>query len=516
MRVGIVVRKNSCQLLNNPPLKYLFKGITAYVEVQTNQEDRSSCVSSRLKSMGAKTRKRLSSNCTHLVFKDGSFSTYHKAKQLGLHIVSVSWIEASRKKGTRLEENDFPCCNRKHYEQTEYLENIRILGKNEVKTRPIINKSDISTPNKKQKADKHNSGNKRNKKVTNIDKQKGYFTSKNDDSSCLDPKLVKKYPNLLSKEYPQHQKENDGLKRSDRDVYDYDSTAEDFSPTPKFKHAKQFSNIGSEDKENAPSTSEDLSPPPKYESTKQFSNTGLEDEENAYFTSEDLSPPPKYESTKPFSNIDLEDKENAYFTSDYNNGSICDKTKGYFTGTDYISNTAPPLNIADSCKTELVKTILKENFPSEDVDTNPMSHCNVISIDEEQNRPSTIDSTTYESNTNRIINPQKVEFTLKSENMLNVINECYKKTNRLKGDDSKSHQGDLNSKEIINKPTSGNIVKDIQSICLKILNKPPNYDTSIIIKESMRSLDRRKYQISGNVEAKIISNCAKILGYTVK
>ena len=141
MRVGIVVRKNSCQLLNNPPLKYLFKGITAYVEVRTNQEDRSSCVSSRLKSMGAKTRKRLSSNCTHLVFKDGSFSTYHKAKQLGLHIVSVSWIEASRKKGTRLEENDFPCCNRKHYEQTEYLENIRTLGKNAAKTRPIINTS---------------------------------------------------------------------------------------------------------------------------------------------------------------------------------------------------------------------------------------------------------------------------------------------------------------------------------------------------------------------------------------
>ena len=129
---------------------------------------------------------------------------------------------------------------------------------------------------------------------------------------------------------------------------------------------------------------------------------------------------------------------------------------------------------------------------------------------------STIDLTTYESNTNRIINPQKVELTLKSENMLNVINECYKKANRLKGDDSKSHQGDSHSKRTINKPTSGNIVKDIQSICLKILNKPPNYDTSIIIKESMRALDRRKSQTSGNVEAKIISNCAKILGYTVK
>ena len=122
----------------------------------------------------------------------------------------------------------------------------------------------------------------------------------------------------------------------------------------------------------------------------------------------------------------------------------------------------------------------------------------------------------FGSNTDMIINPQKAEFTHKSENMLNAINECYKQTKRLKGDDSTSHQGDSNSEETINKPTSGNIVKDIQSICLKILNKPPNYNISIIIKESMQNLDRRKYQISGNVEAKIISNCAKILGYTVK
>ena len=436
--------------------------------------------------MGAKTRKRLSSNCTHLVFKDGSFSTYHKAKQLGLHIVSVSWIEASRKKGTRLEENDFPCCNRKHYEQTEYLENIRTLGKNAAKTRPIINTSYISSPNKKQKTDKDNSGNKRNKKVTKIAKQKGYVTSKNDETGCINPKLVKRYPNLLSKDYSQHEKENDSVKRNAPDVYDYDSATEDFSPTPKFKSAKQFSSTSSEDKETGPSTSEDLSPP-------------------------------KYESTKPFSNTGLEDKENAYFTSDYNNGSICDKTKGYFTGTDYISNTAPPMNIADSCKTELVKTILKENFPSEDIDTKPMSHSNGISIDEEQNRwSSTFDLSTHDFNTNMIISPKKAELTHQSENMLNVINECYKQTKRLKGDDSTSHQGDSNSEETINKPTSGNIVKDIQSICLKILNKPPNYDTSIIIKESMRALDRRKSQTSGNVEAKIISNCAKILGYTVK
>ena len=514
MRVGIVVRKNSCQLLNNPPLKYLFKGITAYVEVRTNQEDRSSCVSSRLKSMGAKTRKRLSSNCTHLVFKDGSFSTYHKAKQLGLHIVSVSWIEASRKEGSRLEENDFPCCNRKHYEQTEYLENIRILGKNEVKTRPIINKSHISSPNKKQKSNKSNSG---NKKIVNIDKPEGYFTSKKEETGCINPKLVKKYPNLLSTDSLPHQKDNNSPKRSARDVYDYDSAIEDFSPTPKFKYAKQFSSPGSEDKENGPSSTEDLSPPPKYESTKQFSNIGLKDKENGRSTSEDLLPPSKYKSTKPFPNTGLEDKENAYFTSEYNNGSICDKTKGYFTGTDYISNTAPPLNIADPCKTELVKTILKEDFPSEKIDTKPMGHCDGISKDEKQNRcSSTFDLTTSDSNTNRKINPKEADLTHKYENMLNIINECFKKTNRLKNDDSTSHQGDLISKETIKKPTSGNIVKDIQSICLKILNKPPNYDTSIIIKESMRALNRRKSQASGNVEAKIISNCAKILGYTVK
>ena len=156
----------------------------------------------------------------------------------------------------------------------------------------------------------------------------------------------------------------------------------------------------------------------------------------------------------------MEDKENVYFTSDYNNGSICDKTKGYFTGTDYISNTAPPLNLADSCKTELVQTILKENFPSDDIATKPTSQGYGISIDEEQNRQSsTFDSSTYDSKTNMIINPPKAELTHKSENMLNVINECYKKTSRLKGYDSTSRQGDLNSKGTTKKPTCGKAIR---------------------------------------------------------
>ena len=91
-------KDSSSQVLSISPLHYLFKGIIAFVEVKINQLDKSDFVTTRLKSMGATIAKRLTKRCTHLVFKDGKAASYTKAKHLGLHIVSVSWIEACRKK----------------------------------------------------------------------------------------------------------------------------------------------------------------------------------------------------------------------------------------------------------------------------------------------------------------------------------------------------------------------------------------------------------------------------------
>lgn len=75
--------------------------------------------------MGAKILHYLTDGCSHLVFKDGSLSTYNAAKDLRIHIVSVSWIEACRKEDTRLPEVDYPCCNHKRYDSARHFPNAK-------------------------------------------------------------------------------------------------------------------------------------------------------------------------------------------------------------------------------------------------------------------------------------------------------------------------------------------------------------------------------------------------------
>ena len=108
-----------------PSFNILLEGVVAYVEVRTANENRSACVKSRLESIGAKVSEALNLSCTHLVFKDGSLSTYNKAKKMGLHIVSVSWIEACRNECSKLPEANFPCSNRERYEDPGLFPKLR-------------------------------------------------------------------------------------------------------------------------------------------------------------------------------------------------------------------------------------------------------------------------------------------------------------------------------------------------------------------------------------------------------
>ena len=108
-----------------PSIVYLLEGVVAVVEVRTGNENRSDCVKNRLQSIGAKVAETLNTSCTHLVFKDGGLSTYNKAKKMGLHIVSVSWIEACRNEGTLLPEANYPCSNRERYENPGLFPKLR-------------------------------------------------------------------------------------------------------------------------------------------------------------------------------------------------------------------------------------------------------------------------------------------------------------------------------------------------------------------------------------------------------
>ena len=73
--------------------------------------------------------------CTHVVFKEGSLSTYNKAKKLNLHIVSVNWIEACKKQHSKPEEHLFPPMNQEKYDSPGLFPKLR-------KTKSLQPKSD--------------------------------------------------------------------------------------------------------------------------------------------------------------------------------------------------------------------------------------------------------------------------------------------------------------------------------------------------------------------------------------
>ncbi|XP_049819319.1 microcephalin [Aethina tumida] len=90
------------------PFDKLLEGVTAYVEIRSKDEDRSGGAKALMKSMGAKVRDIFSKDVTHVIFKDGCFTTYQKAKLTKVHLVSVLWLEAVRKNNSRVPERDYP------------------------------------------------------------------------------------------------------------------------------------------------------------------------------------------------------------------------------------------------------------------------------------------------------------------------------------------------------------------------------------------------------------------------
>ncbi|XP_059698758.1 microcephalin isoform X2 [Haemorhous mexicanus] len=58
--------------------------------------------------MGAKVSKTLNKHVTHVVFKDGRLTTWKKAQNMGVKIVSVLWVEKCRETGVHVDESLFP------------------------------------------------------------------------------------------------------------------------------------------------------------------------------------------------------------------------------------------------------------------------------------------------------------------------------------------------------------------------------------------------------------------------
>ncbi|KAL1517902.1 hypothetical protein ABEB36_001605 [Hypothenemus hampei] len=94
---------------NRVSYNQILNGVIAYVEIQSrSNEDRSQGVKTVLRLMGADIRETFTNDVTHVIFKDGSYTTFQKAKLKNIHLVSILWVEFCRKNMQRQNEKHYP------------------------------------------------------------------------------------------------------------------------------------------------------------------------------------------------------------------------------------------------------------------------------------------------------------------------------------------------------------------------------------------------------------------------
>ncbi|KAK7100031.1 microcephalin-like [Littorina saxatilis] len=91
----------------SPAQASILKDVVAYVEVRTASDDRSAAVAQVLRKMGARVEEKFTNNVTHVVFKEGTKRTRDKALKLGVHLVSVLWVESCKELQSKAPESRF-------------------------------------------------------------------------------------------------------------------------------------------------------------------------------------------------------------------------------------------------------------------------------------------------------------------------------------------------------------------------------------------------------------------------
>ncbi|XP_014093561.2 microcephalin isoform X1 [Bactrocera oleae] len=108
-----------------PSIEELMHDIVVYVEVRTGEDNRSEGVKKVISQLGARVNDKLLRGTTHVIFKDGLLSTYKKAKNWNIPVVSILWIEACKKKRMICDPNEFPISNIDRYENPELYEKMK-------------------------------------------------------------------------------------------------------------------------------------------------------------------------------------------------------------------------------------------------------------------------------------------------------------------------------------------------------------------------------------------------------
>lgn len=60
-----------------------------------------------VRALGATVRDKITRDVTHVIFKDGLYSTFRKAQNMKMHIVSVLWLDAVRRYKCQMPEHKY-------------------------------------------------------------------------------------------------------------------------------------------------------------------------------------------------------------------------------------------------------------------------------------------------------------------------------------------------------------------------------------------------------------------------
>ncbi|XP_073445276.1 microcephalin isoform X2 [Dendrobates tinctorius] len=88
-------------------------GVIAFIDVWSSNrtENYSKMFSQQLLNLGAKVSKTFNKQVTHVIYKDGSQSTWDKAVKNKVQLVSVLWVDKCRETSMHVEESGYPAIN---------------------------------------------------------------------------------------------------------------------------------------------------------------------------------------------------------------------------------------------------------------------------------------------------------------------------------------------------------------------------------------------------------------------
>lgn len=144
-----IITEEERQELVPKTIQDVMKDVIVYVEVRFGDENRTASIKEAVAELGATVNdnfnklvywrrlQKLDSfkhshfsfrNTTHLIFSNGTQSTYNKAKQLNIPIVSILWIEACKKQLRLVDPSKFSIHNIEQYENPELYKKVKVTN----------------------------------------------------------------------------------------------------------------------------------------------------------------------------------------------------------------------------------------------------------------------------------------------------------------------------------------------------------------------------------------------------